>query len=362
MSKLSTKRLGKTVKPFLEKARQSALLAVEVYNKPAITFKSSAYISLMVIAWTSLFHAYFLGNSKQPYVKAKNGRFKKIDGDYAYWGLGDCLKEYWGSDTENPIRKNLEFFIPLRNKIEHRHLSELDATIFGECQSLLLNFDSFIGSHFHSKYQLRESLSFSLQLFPSPNSFSNLVKTDRNLLEIKNFIDQYRSSLSAEVFNSGNFAFKAFLIQVNNHQSKDSLPIHFVQYDQLNEEDKNQLEKLSVLVKYKNHHIINMDFIKPMEVVRRVQTGLGNVQVLRHKSMSNKFTSDTHRRCFLKYKVRPAGNSKSPHLTNTKFCIYDKPHNDYLYTKAWVDFLIDKLSNEDEYISLYSKVSNELPL
>ena len=353
MGKVSTKRLGKTVKPFLDKARQSALLAVEVYNKPAIAFKSSAYISLMVIAWTSLFHAYFLSNSTQPYMKAKNGRFKKIDGDYAYWSLDDCLKEYWTHDTENSVRKNIEFFIPLRNKIEHRHLPELDANIFGECQALLLNFDSFIGDHFQAKYQLRESLSFSLQLFPTANSFSNLVKADRNLVDIKKFIDSYRSSLSADVTNSASYSFKAFLIQVSNHQTKDALPIQFIQYDRLTADEKAEVNKLGVIVKYKSVNILNNDLLKPKEVVRLVQAGLGNTQVTRGKQMIDKFNMTTHVRCVRKYDVRPIDSAKPPDITNSKFCVYDKPHRDYLYTQAWVDFLIDKLSDEDEYASLY---------
>jgi len=349
------KRLGKTVKPFLDKARQSALLAVEVYNKPAVAFKSSAYISLMVISWTSLFHAYFLSNNKLPYLKSKNGRYKKSDGDYAYWGLDDCLREYWGADTQNPVRKNIEFFIPLRNKIEHRHLPELDATIFGECQALLLNFDSFIGNHFGSKYQLRESLSFSLQLFPTANSFSHLVRSDKNLVDIKNFIDSYRSALSTDISDSGNYSFKAFLIQVSNHHAKDALPIQFVQFDKLSEEEKGDLEKLSVLVKYKNHSILNKDFLKTMNVVSLVQAGLGDIKIQRNgTSFTNKFNADTHKRCYLKYNIRPLRNSKSPHLTDTKYCIYDKAHNDYLYTQNWVDFLIDKLKDDAEYSSLYS--------
>ena len=53
------KRLPLTVKSCLDKARDSALLAVETYNKPAVKFKSGGYIVLMSIAWTSLFHAIF---------------------------------------------------------------------------------------------------------------------------------------------------------------------------------------------------------------------------------------------------------------------------------------------------------------
>ena len=40
--------LPRPVKASLEKAGDSALLAVEVYNKPAVKFKSGGYITLMV--------------------------------------------------------------------------------------------------------------------------------------------------------------------------------------------------------------------------------------------------------------------------------------------------------------------------
>ncbi len=123
----SSSRLGSKVKPYFEKARESALLAVEVYNKPGTKFKSAAYIALMVIAWTSLLHAIFVKQGRNPYKKKRNGRYDTVDGDYRHWELAECVSNYWCSDTSNPIRKNLEFFIPLRNKIEHRQIPELDS-------------------------------------------------------------------------------------------------------------------------------------------------------------------------------------------------------------------------------------------
>ena len=103
------------VREALTKARDSALLAVEVYNKPAVTFKSAAYITLMVIAWTALLHAVFFRRKVKPYYRKKPGghRYARRDGDPLHWELGECLQQYYGNDTGNPVRKNLEFFIPL---------------------------------------------------------------------------------------------------------------------------------------------------------------------------------------------------------------------------------------------------------
>src|SRR6266496_253893 len=165
----------KKVKATLEKARDSALLAVEVYNKPAVKFKSGGYITLMIIAWTALLHAIFYKKNRKPFRK-EHGRFVKIDGDFKHWELAECLSQYYKTDTGNPVRKNLEFFIPLRNQIEHRSMPELDAGIFGECQAMLLNLDEMLEKEFGGKYCLRESLSFSLQLFPSSGSLSDALK------------------------------------------------------------------------------------------------------------------------------------------------------------------------------------------
>lgn len=63
--------LPRQVRMSLEKARDSALLAVEVYNKPAVKFKSGGYICLMAIAWTALFHAVFFRKKIKPFRKKK---------------------------------------------------------------------------------------------------------------------------------------------------------------------------------------------------------------------------------------------------------------------------------------------------
>ncbi len=168
--------MPRAVKSALEKAHDSALLAVEVYNKPAVKFKSGGYIALMVIAWTALFHAVFFKRKRKPFYKKPSGRYFKAEGDYRYWELDECLRQYYGNETMNAVRKNLEFFIPLRNKIEHRSMPELDASIFGECQAMLLNFDEMLEKEFGAKFCLRECLSFSLQLFPSSENLVAAAK------------------------------------------------------------------------------------------------------------------------------------------------------------------------------------------
>lgn len=134
-------RKGKT-KTILESSIDSALLAVEVYNKPRTAFRSEGFITLMIIAWTRLFHAYFNKTIGDKYYYKENGRYKIIDDEKKAWELGTSISKY--NILNEPIKRNLEFFIKLRNKIEHRHIEkrEVDVLIFGECQSLIYNYET----------------------------------------------------------------------------------------------------------------------------------------------------------------------------------------------------------------------------
>jgi len=348
-------RVSKKIRPYLQKAIDSAILAVEVYNKPAVKFKSSTYIMLMVTAWTALFHAIFFKNHIKPYHKEKNKRFVKIENDYKHWELDECLRQFFKTNTSDPVRKNLEMFIPLRNKIEHRYLPELDANIFGECQAMLLNFDEYIGKEFGIKYCLRECLSFALQIYSSSDNIVQAIKRNSSFDQIKNYLENYRSTLSLDVIDSGKYSFKAFLIQVANHQSADAVPIQFINFDKMSDEQKEALGKFIAMVKIRQNSVINPGKFKAGAVIEKVQNALGNPMINRNGQIIKIFNQDTHRRFWLKYMVRPKGNAENKTQTNPKFCSYDEPHGDYLYTQDWIDFLLEKMKDESEYQSLYPK-------
>lgn len=347
--------LPKAVKKCLEKSTDSALLGVETYNKPAIKFKSGGYIVLMTISWTALFHAIFFKQKKKPYHKKDNGRFIIRDGDYYYWELSTCLKEYFGADNNNPIRKNLEFFIPLRNMIEHKSIPEIDSDIFAECQAMLLNYDKIMEKEFGEKYCLRESLSFALQLYPSSKSLNSAIVENPSTKSIVDFIKSYRSSITTDILNTGEYSFKAFLIQVANHETQNTLPIQFVQYDKLNDTQKNNVNRVATLVKNKfvQVPVSNKDKIKPSEVVNRVQILLGNSKVTRNGREKDKFNMDTHTRCWKHFRIRPLNGAENPARTESKYCIYDEANENYLYTDAWVDYLSEEMAKDEVYNGLY---------
>ena len=326
-------RRGKT-KNTLEGSIDAALLAVEVYNKPRTTFRSQAYIVLMVIAWTRLFHAYFNKTIGDRYYYKKNGRYQLMNGERKAWELKKCINKYEEYESlSDPVKANLQFFIGLRNKIEHHDVAkrEVDVSIFGECQSFLYNYENILMNLFGEEYALNESLAFSLQF--SYMRHKEQRQASRNVLsaelrEIRSYIDNYRSSLSEEVLNSQEYSIKLIPIPKISNTNRSDQTIEFVRVDQFDPETSQPITVITkdkpVLVEVKN-----AGKLRAREVMRRVK-----------KETRVGFNQHHHTWLYTIFSVRPSGDDPNPQHTNTKYCSYDDAHQDYLYQESWVEFIV----------------------
>lgn len=331
-----TLRKGKT-KSILEASIDSALLGVEIYNKPRTTFRSEGYITLLIMAWTRLFHAYFnstIGNKY--YHKNNNGHYQIIDGEKKAWELSTCISKY--RELPEPVIKNLQFFIKLRNKIEHRHIDkrEIDTIIFGECQSLLFNYESQLIKMFGDEYSINESLVYSLQfsqIRTNQQEKASRSALSKDLADIVSFVDKYRNSLDEGTYNSQEYSLKLIQIPKISNTNRADAAIEFVRWDELNEEDKSAYEQVAVIIKDKTVKIegANVKRLKPMAVIGKVNEQLNGIAI----------TSNLHVTLYKLFSIRPPNNAEDPFDTNTEFCLYDETHNDYVYQDAWVDFLIN---------------------
>lgn len=334
-------RKGKT-KSILESSMDAALLAVEIYNKPRISFRVEGFITNMIIAWTRLFHAYFHHNiGDKFYYKNANGRYKRVDGEKKAWELKTCIVKH--NELAESIKSNLEFFIRLRNKIEHRHIDrdEIGVMIFGECQSLLYNYENTLIEFFGENYALNESLAFSLQF----SRIRKKVQIDaskkllsKEVKELKSFIEKYRTALSEEIFNSQEYSIKLIQVPKISNTDRNDLAIEFVNWNSLSQEDQESYEKVTTIIKDKvlKKEAINPGKLKPSEVIERVNNNIPfSINHYDHKCL------------YCCFKVRPASANdiEDPFETNTNYCHYDEVHGDYIYQDEWAE-LITRCINE----------------
>jgi len=248
--------MRKRVKALLDKARESAMLAVNIYNSPGTVFRSSAFIVLMNIAWTSLMHAIFERDKIKYFYKDSRDKRKYIiiDGDRKAWELSTCA-EYYFKDKNNPVFQNIRFFIGLRNKIEHRFIPQIDHYIFGECQAYLMNFEEILVKEFGEKFSLADSVLFALQYskFRSKEQIQALKKVQSRYFEsVKKYIDDFRRDLDNMILSNPSYSFRVFLIQKPaNHQNSADVAMEFIKFDPTNPEEMKKYEHLVTLIKEK---------------------------------------------------------------------------------------------------------------
>ena len=338
-------RRSRPVQQHLLKARDAALAAVDNYNRLGTSFRTRTFVLLMTVAWTSCFHAIFYDKGVKPwYVKSGSGkgtRYDWVDGDPRHWELSTCVNEYWGSQHP-PTRKNIEFFIGLRNKIEHRHYPELDPALFGECQAMLMNFEDLLVNEFGPDMALPDQIGVALQFSAlRPHQQENALRRLQSsaLDDVRDYIETFRAGLAPEILDSSQFSLRVFLIpKLENNPNVADLSIEFVPYDPNNPIAMEELRTVTALIREKRIPVASKGLMKPTAVVEQVQ-----------EHLPFKFTQDTHTRSWKHYKVRPPGDSDQPEDTRPEFCIYDELAKSYGYTDAWVKYLCRKLSDSVEY-------------
>ena len=110
--------------------------------------------------------------------------------------------------------------------------------------------------------------------------------------------------------------------------------------DRDNPEDIEQLRKVA-LIKDRHVPVVNPGRLRPGAVVRGVSDRL-----------DKPFNLHIHRQSWSYYKVREPGLSAEG--CDTRYCQFDEAHQDYVFTQEWVEFLLRKLSDGDEYTRVAS--------
>ena len=314
----------------------------------------------MSIAYTSLFHSVFEKSRIKYYYKIeKSKRYQRVDGEYKAWELGECVKEYFKNKQNGflPIQKNIELFIPLRNKIEHRFMPELDQVVFGECQALLHNFEYILINEFGEKHKVMEDLLFSLQFAQNYSNYKGPKnKQNKDFERIKRYIVSYRENLPEEVYCNQRYSFKIYLLpKLTNNKNKADYAIEWINYDGDNPNEMEKYHHLIGFIKEKIRPVYHLDLMRAGSVSKILREKLSDIY-----RVNIKFSpSNHHVKCYKYYKIRPMSRD-NPDKTKEKYCIYDTAHKDYLYTQEWVDLLVKELTQKEVFLSLFPNYRKEL--
>lgn len=231
-----TRRVKSVKAELIKKSREAMLSAVQIYNNPQVTFKAETFITLAIISWTYLLHAYFRSKGIDYRYFKQGGKKKVFDktkhGAYRHWDLEHCLNH-----KENPLDSetttNLRFLIGIRHEIEHQMTDKIDEDISAKLQACAINFDYHIGKLFDEHYCLNRELALTIQFSPlSPQQYDTLRDTSRVKSSVRNFVVDFESSLTEEELKSSRYAYRVLFMPINvNRVGQADRVIEFVKSD-----------------------------------------------------------------------------------------------------------------------------------
>lgn len=219
------RRISSVKRELIQKSREAALSAVQVFNNPLITFKSEMFIVNMHIAWTYLLHAFYREKKiEYCYVKKVTNSGRRIFdttkfGARKYWSLEDCLNCN-KTPVEKNVDNNLRFLIGLRHEIEHQMTTKIDDALSARFQACCINYDELMTKLFGTENSIKKYLSFSLQFSSITEEQAKMLDTYKDILpsRLTSYVQKFDESLSTEEFNSTKFAYRVIYTQkVVNH-------------------------------------------------------------------------------------------------------------------------------------------------
>jgi hypothetical protein len=325
----------------LQASKQEVLLAVDLYNRVRGERQLEAFIVHMQIGWLYMLQAKFTRDEVDFWYRTDGGRrIRGEDGEFRSWSFRKCLAEEF-PNPRHPVRRNVEFFIGLRDKVEHRFERDLEPVVAGKCQSLILNYERALVDWFGEPEGVADALRFPVFVSSlSEDAVSALKSTYKRLPKrITSYVEEYDASVDSDVRTDQRYDFRVLLIPQTGPKSEADVAMRFVRLDELPKEQQEKFEVVQTIIRDKQVPVGNFRRYKPSEVAARVEEATGY-----------KFSpSWAHAKAWRYYEVRPADGDSHPERTKSQYCIWDEPHGDYVYTEAWVKRLIKDMRDPAKF-------------
>lgn len=322
----------------LQASKGEARLAVDLYNRVGSERRLEAYIVHMTMAWLKALQARWERDGEDLFVRDERGwRQRGQHGEFIMQPLSRMLRSEFSE--QDPVRKNIEFFLGLRNRVEHRYDADTALLVVGKTEALMLNYERYVTATFGVDEGLASDLRFPIFISSITGGAVTAIKEVRKRvpLSVKTYIERFDANLDGAVADDARYEFRITLIPQTGAKTAADTAITFVRLDELTAEQREEVERVQAIVRDKQVPVSDDGFL-PKEVVAELGHRLGI-----------RFTMTDHTRCWQYYKIRPPHKDAHPERTNADFCIYSKAFGRYTFTPAWIDKLTRDLADPKKH-------------
>ncbi|MHC1772102.1 MAG: DUF3644 domain-containing protein [Flexilinea sp.] len=124
----------------LDKAKEAFIMAIEIYNKPSIRYRVEGFSMFICNAWELMLKAYMIEKFGEASIYHKDNKDRTFN-------LENCIRKVF-TNNKDPLRKNLEKIIELRNTSTHYITEEYEMVYIPLFQACIINFTNKI-NEFH---------------------------------------------------------------------------------------------------------------------------------------------------------------------------------------------------------------------
>lgn len=331
----------------LDEARRQALVAIDFYNRPGDRRSFSDFIVHIHLAWPNLLHADRMRRKVEIFYRESGGRrlFKRNpDGSKKTWDLSQCLKhEFKDSD---PIKVNVEFFVGLRNHVEHRFQDAVLVATAAEAHACIINFEAELVRRFGAGETLGSELKFPVFVQSlSPSRYEEQRNLRRGLPNtVSNFITEFQVGLPEDVRRDERFAYRLLLLPMKGPKTEADLALNFVRQDELSEEELRALlgKDGSVIVAEKYREAIHGNEMLPKAAAAAVE-----------RRIAFKFSVHDFTVVRKSWQIGPAKSGDKEQLPKSdSFCLYSPAFKQFVYRPKLVERMAEALDTPEKYQAL----------
>lgn len=302
----------------LEKSKEAFMMAIEVYNKPSIKYRVEGFGFFICNAWELMLKAHMIKTMGDDSIYYKDNPSRTIT-------LENCVKKIF-TNEKDPLRKNLEKIIELRNTGTHFITEEYEMVYIPLFQANVFNFITKM-QDFHN-IDMTEVI---------PQNFLTLT-VSYNVLNTDEIRTKYPKEIAEKLINT-NEELKP-VINENNNRFAIRVDHHYYLT-----KDKNSA---SAVIRIDNEANTTVKIVKQMQDPNDT-----------YKYTTKKCCDEINRR-LEKLKIDIYFNAYHFNLfckyydikNNSKLCYISKMFSQpqYSYSLQTIDFIVDEIKKDPENI------------
>ena len=334
----------------LNEARRPILVAVDFYNRPGDRRSYPDFIVHGHLAWQNLLQADRIRRGQEIFYREPGPRgafHRNPDGSKRTWDLTHSLKfEFADGD---PIRANIEFFIGLRNVVEHYFQDAVLAETAAEAHAYVINFETELVSRFGESETLATELKLPLFVQSLAPARYHEQRALRRALpsSASNFISEFRTHVSSEVADDERFAYRLLLVPMKGPKTEADVALNFVRQEDLTDAERKKLlgKEGSVIIAEKYRDAVHGDEMLPAKAAEAVQARIPFT-----------FGPNDFTRLRKAWQIGPVRSGSKDQLAKSPgFCAYSPAFSQFVYRPKLVDRMVAALSSADDYERLLGK-------